>query len=143
MKILLNACFLFLLLFVAGCNNKEEITEMDNPEEIAVAFFDAIYNQKDVKKAASVCSPKLARIIMSYKSPEAVARHMFNMQYDKVEIKPDNSGVKVREQFKGSAVITLYFDGYYFDDRLKDVKRISLIQGDNGWIINKLLRDPF
>lgn len=140
---IIKACFLSLLIFLIGCNEKPEITEIDNPEEIAVAFFDAIYNQKDVKKAASVCTPKLARIIMSYKSPEAVARHMFNMKYDKVEIKPDDSGVKVREQFKGSATITLYFDGYYFEDRLKDVKRISLVQSDKGWVINKLLKDPF
>lgn len=140
---LIKLCLLSFVLLLVACGEKEDITEMDNPEDIAVEFFDAIYNQKDVKKAASVCSPKLARIIMSYKSPEAVARHMFNMKYDNVVIKPDDSGVKVREQFKGAAVITLYFDGYYFDDRLKDVKRISLVQKDNGWIIDKLLKDPF
>lgn len=133
-------CLLFLL---TACNGEKKITEIDNPEEVAVAFFDALYNEKDVKKAASVCSPKLARIILHYKSPQAVARHLFNMKYDNVMIKPDDSGVKVREQFKDSAEITLYFEGTYYGDKIKDVKRILLIQKSNGWFIDKILKDPF
>ncbi len=108
-KIALMSFFLLL----TACNSEEKITEIDNPEDVAIAFFDALYNKKDVKKAASVCSPQLARIILHYKSPQAVARHLFNMKYDSVKINPDDSGVKVREQFKDSAEIILYFDGIY------------------------------
>ncbi len=138
--ILLSVVFL-----LSACGNEDkEITSLDNPELVAVAFFDALYNEKDVKKAALVCSPKLARIILSYRSPQAVARHVFNMSYDTVEVKPDDSGVKVREQFKNKAIITLYFEGMYQEEKLKDVKRLSMIQDDNGkWIIDKLLKDPF
>ena len=134
-----------LLLLLNGCNepNKDEITEVGNPEHVAVAFFDALYNEKNVKKAALVCNPKLARLILHYQTPQAVARHMFNMSYDKVDIKPDDSGVKLREQFKGSAIITIYFDGYYQDERLKDVKRLSILQRNGQWYIDKILKDPF
>ncbi|WP_235938774.1 hypothetical protein [Thalassotalea algicola] len=147
--IITNVMKLFTSIVIAisflltGCTGEEEITEIANPELVAVAFFDALYNQKDVKKAASVCSPKLARILLHYKSPTAVGRHLFNMQYDKVEIKPDDSGVKVREQFKDDADIILYFDGYYQEDRIKDVKRVSLKQVDGNWVIDKILKDPF
>ncbi|REL29364.1 hypothetical protein [Thalassotalea euphylliae] len=134
------AAFSFLL---TGCTGEEEITELANPELVAVAFFDALYNQKDVKKAAMVCTPKLARILLHYKSPTAVSRHIFNMQFDKVEIKPDDTGVKVREQFKDNADIVLYFDGYFQNERVKDVKRISLKQVDGRWVIDKILKDPF
>ncbi len=136
---------LSLVLFISACGEKDKnkITDVDDPEIVTIEFFNALYNENNIKKAASVCSPKLARIIMHYKSTKAVARHMFNMSYDKVEIKPDDSGVKVREQFKGSAVITVYFDGYYNDNRLKDVKRLSLIQIDDRWVIDKILKDPF
>ena len=138
-KIALMSFFLLL----TACTSEEEITEIDNPEEIAIAFFDALYNKKDVKKAASVCSPQLARIILHYKSPQAVARHLFNMKYDSVKINPDDSGVKVREQFKDSAEITLYFDGIYNENRIKDIKRVSLVQQKSGWVIDKILKDPF
>ena len=135
---------LFITFFLYACGKEKEITKIDDPELVAVAFFDALYNQKDVKKAASVCSPKLARLILHYQSPQAVARHLFNMKYDKVEISPDDSGVKIREQFKNQAVITLYFDGYYHEERLKDIKRISMIQVNGGeWVIDEILKDPF
>ena len=66
------------------------------------------------------------------------------MSFDNVNIKPDNSGVKLREQFKNKAVITLYFDGNYQEQRLKDVKRLSLVQVDGGkWVIENILKDPF
>ena len=132
-----------LLLFGCGEPDKDTISNVDHPEVVAIEFFNALYNEKNIKKAASVCSPQLSRIIKHYKSHKAVARHLFNMSYDKVEITPDDSGVKVREQFKNSAVITIYFDGYYHDDHIKDVKRLSLIQIDNRWVIDKVLKDPF
>lgn len=134
-----------MLFLLSACNDvNDKITKIDNPELVAVAFFDALYNEKNVQKAASVCDTKLSKLILHYKSPQAVARHLFNMSYDTVKIKPDDSGVKIRKQFKNKAKITLYFDGKYQDNRLKDVKRISLIQVDGGrWVINKILKDPF
>ncbi|MCO4798516.1 MAG: hypothetical protein KC484_04840 [Colwelliaceae bacterium] len=140
----LKLSVLILLIAISGCSQEEDpISELDNPELVTVAFFNALYNEKDIKKAASVCSPKLARILIHYKSPQAVARHLFNMSYDKVEISPDDTGVKVREQFKNKAVITVYFDGVYQDDKFKDVKRLSLVQLDDKWVIDKILKDPF
>lgn len=132
-----------LLLFGCGEPDKDTISNVDNPEVVAIEFFNALYNEKNIKKAASVCNPKLSRIILHYKSTKAVARHLFNMSYDKVEITPDDSGVKVREQFKNSAVITIFFDGYYHDEHIKDVKRLSLVQVDDKWVIDKILKDPF
>lgn len=137
--------FLSLTLFLMGCEetDKNKISNIDDPELVAVEFFNALYNENNIKKAASVCSPKLSRIILHYKSSKAVARHLFNMSYDNVKIKTDDSGVKIREQFKDSAKITIFFDGYYNGERLKDVKRLSFVQIDDKWIIDKVLKDPF
>jgi hypothetical protein len=132
-----------LLLTACGKDESKQTIAVDNPESVAVAFFEALYNERNVEKAASVCNPKLARLILHYRSPEAVARHLFNMSYDKVEIKPDSTGVKVREQFKGSANIIIYFDGYYQENRIKDVKRLSITQDGGKWFIDKILKDPF
>lgn len=132
-----------LLLTACGDDENGDIKTSESPEDVSVAFFNAIYNEKDVKKAAKVCSPQLSRIILHYKSPKAVARHLFNMSYDSVVASPDDSGVKIREQFKGAAIITIYFDGIYDNNRVKDVKRLSLIQVEGDWIIDKILKDPF
>jgi hypothetical protein len=140
----LKYLYLPFLLLLSSCGSEEEkITKIDNPKLVAVAFFNAIYNEKNIKKAALVCNKKLSKLVLHYRTPEAVGRHLFNMSYDKVVVKPDDSGVKVREQFKESATVTVYFDGFYQDDRLKDVKRIALIQKDGKWLIDKILKDPF
>lgn len=141
-KIILSLVVILLLTACTG-EDKDKVSDMENPETVAIAFFDALYNEKNIKKAASVCSPQLKRIVLHYKSPKAVGRHLFNMSYDSVEVKPDDSGVKVREQFKEKAVITLFFDGKYNGNRVKDVKRLSMIQIDDEWVIDKILKDPF
>jgi hypothetical protein len=132
------------LLFLVACtDNSKDINKIEDPELVTVAFFNAIYNERDIKKAASVCNPKLARILMHYKSPSAVGRHLFNMSFDEVVVSPDSTGVKIREQFKDKAVITVYFEGMYQENIVKDVKRLSLVQLGNRWVINKILKDPF
>lgn len=141
---LLKLFLLCSVLFIAACEEKpNEIKEVDDPELVAVAFFNALYNEKNVKKASTVCSPQLARIILHYRSSDAVARHLFNMSYDTVVVSPDGSGVKVREQFKNNANITLYFEGMYNGDKIKDVKRVAMKQERGKWIVDKILKDPF
>ena len=145
LKIILSFLLLSSVFLLTACDSDDskKITTVNNPEIVALAFFDALYNEKNIEKAASVCNPKLARLILHYRSPQAVARHLFNMSYDKVEMKPDSSGVKIREQFKGTANITVYFDGYYQDKRFKEVKRLAVVQRDGKWFIDKILKDPF
>lgn len=132
---------LFSIAFLTGC--EEKIVDESNPELVAVAFFDELYNKKNVKNAAKLCSPQMQRIVLHYKSPEMVARHLFNMRFDKVVIQPDSSGVKVREQFKEEARITIFFEGTYGNSKIKEVKRLHMKQIDGDWVVNKILKDPF
>ena len=144
----MNKTFPFILIFLfflSACDGEEEINDIDNPKLVAVAFFETIYNEKDITKAASVCSPKLARLLLHYKTPQSVARHLFNMSFEKIiDIKPDDTGVKIRERFKDKAVVTIYIEGYYEESKIKNVKRLLLIQNDNDqWIVDEILKDPF
>ena len=148
MATLKSLLFLFLfgliiLLTACGVDETKELATVHNPEVAAVAFFNALYNEKNIKKASSVCSPTLRRLLFHYRSPSAIGRHIFNMSYDKVAVRADDSGVKVREQFKGKASVTIFFDGFYDDRRIKEAKRLSMVQIDGKWYIDKLLKDPF
>jgi len=137
---------ILLILFLSACSEGEkEIKEIDNPTLVAVAFFEAIYNEKDINKAASVCSPKLSRLLLHYKTSQSVARHLFNMSFEKVtDISPEDTGVKVRERFKDETIVTVYIEGIYDESKIKDIKRLLLIQNENGqWVIDEILKDPF
>jgi hypothetical protein len=140
----LSLIFIFTF-FLPACSDEEKIIETDDPQLVAVAFFEAIYNEKNINKAASACSPKLARLLLHYKTPQSVSRHLLNMSYEKVtQIQPDDSGIKIRELFKDEAEVTIYLSGYQGEDIIKNVKRLSLIQNDkNQWLIDKILKDPF
>jgi hypothetical protein len=133
------------IIFLPACSTEDKINNIDNPQLFAVAFFEAVYNDKDINKAASACSPKLARLLLHYKTPQSVSRHLFNMSYDEVtEIEPDKSGLKVRELFKDKVEITIYISGYFDEDIIRNVKRLSLIKNNEGqWIIDEILKDPF
>lgn len=136
---------LILLFFITACTTEEDINEIDNPKLVAIAFFEAIYNEKDINKAASVCSLKLARLLLHYKTSQSVARHLFNMSLERIiDIRPDDSGVKIRERFKDQVAVTIYIEGYYENNKVKHVKRLQLIQNDDDeWIIDEILKDPF
>ena len=140
---ILKTIILIALFFISACSDESNIEEIDNPKVVTTAFFHALYNERDVEKAASVCSPPIAKLLKHYRSVPSIGRYMFNMMYDEVEIKPDDSGVKVREQFKHSAIVTVYFDGIYQNQRIKDVKRVLLVEEGNRWIISEILKDPF
>lgn len=147
-KKLSSAFFLifFLIFFLFSCSEDEnEIKNIDNPKLVAIAFLEAIYNEKDIEKAASVCTPKLSRLLLHYRTSQAVAKHLFNMSFEKVtDIKSDDTGVKVRERFKNKAVVTVYIEGLYEEGMKKDIKQLSLIQNDDDqWVIDEILKDPF
>jgi len=67
------------------------------------------------------------------------------MSFEKViDISPDDTGVKVRERFKDQTIITVYIEGYYNESKIKDVKRLLLIQNDDDrWVIDEILKNPF
>ncbi|GAA6172936.1 hypothetical protein NBRC116592_26060 [Colwellia sp. KU-HH00111] len=134
-----------LIFLLSACGSEtKEISKIENPKLVAVAFFEAIYKENNINKAAAACSPKLSRLLLHYKTSKSVARHMFNMSFEEIiDIRPDDTGVKVRERFKDKAVVTVYLEGYYQGGKLKDVKRLSLIQKDNEWLIDEILKDPF
>lgn len=134
-----------LVITLQGCNKNSEIIEqdVDDPNLVAIEFFNALYNEKNLEKAARACSPRLARIILSYESPTAVARHLFNMTFDTVEVIPDDSGVKVREQFSKEAKLVIFFKGKFNGNRVEDVKRIKMVQNKGMWSVDRILKDPF
>ncbi|MGV2873337.1 hypothetical protein [Colwellia sp. E150_009] len=136
---------IFVFLFFLSACGEEEIHEIENPKFVAVAFFEAIYIEKNIEKAASVSGLKLGRLLRHYKTSQSVARHLFNMPFEKIiEIRPDDNGVKIRERFKDKIAVTIFLVGTHNDRKINHVKRLLLIQNDDDdWIVDEILKDPF
>jgi hypothetical protein len=128
-----------LAMFGCGSDPKEKA---DNAEGVAIAFFNAIYNQNDINKAKTLCTPRFAKEISKYVTTKNVARRLFNMSFDSVEIDAALGDAKVRGEFKNSGKLTLLFTGYRQEKIYKELKKIKLIKQGDIWLIDELLRDP-
>ncbi len=85
----------FVLLFLAGCDDRKNVPAFANPdapEYRALKFFDALYNEKNLGKVQKYTTPKLSRIIRSYGTTRGYARYVLNLQVDPgVELNIDRS----------------------------------------------------
>ena len=133
-----------LIILLSGCGNKSD--EPEQPSTVAIAFFDAVYNQQDLPAALKLTTPQYSRILNSYHTVERVQQVLFNRRYDKVEIEEDNSlsGAAIStagEQDK--AYVTLMFDGTYNGNRFRDLKKVVMVKQQGKWRVDKLKADVY
>ncbi len=132
----------FIVFFVAlamfGCGSVPK----DSAEDVAIAFFNAIYNQNDINKAKKLCTTNFAKEISKYISTKNVSRRVFNMSFDSVEIHAALGDLKVRAEFENSGSLTILFTGYRQEKIYKELKKIKLIKQGDIWLVDELLRDP-
>jgi len=132
----------FIVVFIAFISSSCSSEREDAAEDVAIAFFDAIYNKKDIEVAAALCAPNLATQIHKYMTAKNVARRLFNMSFDSVKIDAALGDIKIREEFKNSGKLTLLFTGNRHGKIYKDLKRVKLIKLNNKWFVELLLKDP-
>jgi hypothetical protein len=148
MSILLTAktpfCLLLSLL-VYSCGGDKSAQGsgrygmMDNnvPQYAAIQFFEHIYDDPTITEALKYASPKMARLIQSYRINRNVQRHVLNMAFDTVEIKPHASSAG-RIEFAKKARVTLYFEGKLNGDMLKDLRTVKLIRINKQWKVDEV-----
>ena len=128
------------LLLISACDGSKSTGAgkygmMDNniPEYAAVEFFTHIYEDKNLNGALKFASPKLSRLMKSYRINRNVQRHVLNMPYDKVEIKP-----KAANEFAKEASVSLFFEGTLNGQIIKDLRVVKLIRTKDGWKVDEV-----
>ncbi|AOW78626.1 hypothetical protein A3Q34_18355 [Colwellia sp. PAMC 20917] len=129
---------IFITLAVCSCSSDTE----DTAESVGIAFFDALYNQKDIKKTTALCTPIFAKEINKYITTKNAARRLFNMSFDSVKIDAALGDLKVREDFVNSGSLTFLFTGVRNGKIYKELKKIKLIKKGNTWLVDQILKDP-
>ncbi|WP_206486129.1 hypothetical protein [Thalassotalea sp. G2M2-11] len=136
MKSIFFTFFMGLALF--ACNKNTEVSA----DQVAVAFFDALYNQKDLDQALKYCTPRFAKEIKQFHTAKNVARRIFNMTFDSTTINAALADFKVREEFNTSGNLTILFTGDRNGKTYKEMKRIRLLKQGDTWLVDELLKDP-
>lgn len=111
-----------------------------NPEFVAIEFFEHIYSSNRLEGATELSTPKMARLLKSYHTNKSVQKHVFNMRFDKVIIKPLSRSAG-RNEFAKDAQISLFFEGELNGDILKDKRLVELIKVGNDWKVDNVSLD--
>ena len=128
-----------LLFLLISCT--EEEVKMPTDVDITVAFFDAIYNEKDLDTVLLYSSSSFKEEIRKYKTVSNVARRMLNLSFDSVSVNTQKSGAKVIDEFNEEVTMTVLLTGKRNERIFKEVKRIQLIKIHNVWLVNKLIEE--
>ncbi|NQZ80831.1 MAG: hypothetical protein HRT52_07420 [Colwellia sp.] len=138
----LKKSYLFIILFFsitfAGCNSEKKEAEL-NEKKVAIAFFDAVYNSKDINKIRKLSSEDFKKKISQYKTAKHFSRRVLNMQFDSVNIETAAANTQIIDDFNVQVTMTVLFTGQRNGSTFKDYKRIRLVKKDNAWLVDKLL----
>lgn len=144
MKSFITLCTITLMLLLNGCGSEDSPKgENNTPGNSAALFFDVLYNEKDLTKASSMATPKMARIMKSYGTAKQFARNLINMQFDEVTIEVDMTNMSLREQYGDKANINLIFTGYLNGDKVDDMRSVKMVRKKGNWYVDKINADPF
>jgi len=105
------------------------------PEFAAIEFFEHIYHSKGLEGAIQLSTPKMERLIRSYRTNKSVQKHILNMRFDTVTIKT-NSRSAGRNEFSQNAQVSIFFAGKLHGNILKDLRVVELIKVDNNWKVD-------
>ena len=128
-----------LLLLTSSC--AEEEVKIPSDVDITVAFFDAMYNKKDLDTLLLYSSSSFQEEIRKYKTVGNVARRMFNLSFDSVSVNTQKSGTKVIDQFNEEVTMTVLLTGKRNERIYKEVRRVRLIKKNQAWLVNNLIED--
>lgn len=132
------------VLMLSGCLEKEKgvgkygMMDENTPEYTALRFAQSIYDDPDISVALTLSTDRMQRILQNYRTNRNVQRHVMNLKYDAVEIKPDGGNKVGRTQFAESSTITLFFTGTYNDDKIEDLRALELVREDGQWRVDKV-----
>lgn len=108
-------------------------------KQVATAFFNAIYNEKNLEKAMSLSSNEFRLEMEKYHTVHNVARRLFNMSFDSVSLHTSAKKKQILDDYNIQVTMTVQFTGKRDGSKYKDYKKIQLIKEDNVWLVDKLL----
>jgi len=124
-------------LTILGCGPSSKTTELSE-QEVAKAFFDAIYNKKDLKKALLFTSTKLKTEVKKYKTAKHLARKLLNMSFDSVKLETSATDVQILDEFSTKVTLNVLFTGLRDGKIFKDYKKVRVVKENDVWLVDKI-----
>lgn len=138
-------CLICVLLLLTACGEETPTisAQRGSPDAAAIEFFHALYNDKDLDKAKTLCTDEYAALLESYGTAKQVSRVLMNMSYDQVDIVVNPGGRNVRQQYGDEASISLVFSGTLHSKQIEEMRTVELLKQSGRWKINAVKADKF
>jgi len=141
MDIFKNSYLFFLFLssiLLLGCNSEEKKIEISE-KQVAVSFFNAIYNEKNAKKAISLSSASFKKELEKYHTANNIAHRLFDMRFDSVSLHTSAMKTQIINEYYVQVTMMVQFTGQRNGNTYKDYKKIRLVKENDKWLVDKLL----
>jgi len=122
-----------------GCNSEEKKVVVSE-KQVAISFFEAIYNEKSAKKAMSLSSSNLKKELKKYHSANNIAHRLFNMRFDSVSLHTSAVTAQIIDESYVQVTMMVQFTGKRNGNIYKDYKKVRLIKENDKWVMDKLLK---
>ncbi len=137
LKVVGGPLLLWLLATIAGCGKEPEQT----PEQVAVAFFSAIYIDNDLDKARALTGPQLREVLDQYQSLVNIRRNLIVLAVDNPELTVMDTTADFFKKVATKARVQIHFKGTH-DDRPREADRSVMVEKlSNGWKVVEIIPD--
>ncbi|CUS49087.1 MAG: putative lipoprotein [Idiomarinaceae bacterium HL-53] len=138
-RLLLIICALILL---TGCNKESRIMKK-GPHEIAADYFEALYNERDLEKMMALSSQRNKELIEHYGNASSVARYMYNMSFDQVQVSAERPTGIVYMNRNNTVRIQVAFTGFNGTSRVDELREVVMIEEAGEWRLERVLDSPY
>ncbi|MBY6185977.1 hypothetical protein KUV89_04955 [Marinobacter hydrocarbonoclasticus] len=136
------------LLFIAalavfvlgGCDARKDTTR---PESIAIAFFDALYNQADADTAMTFVNEELRDVMRHYRIASQIQRNVIGLSLDEAELSIGEVEIDFFRRNTQQVEVLVRFNGVRDHRQIRDDRLIRLERMGEKWVITHLYSDPF
>lgn len=133
---------LSLIFTIAGCDTATEISKK-GPHEVAIAYFEALYNDRDLEKVMELSSLRNRELIEHYGNTVSIGRYMYNMSFDQVDITAERPTGIVYMNRDNTVRLQVAFTGYNGTDRYDEVREVVMIDQEGEWRLERVLDSPY
>ncbi|RAK01437.1 hypothetical protein [Aliidiomarina maris] len=128
---------IWLLLGLAGCDSSVE--RGPDADEVAIEFFDRLYNQRNLESAAELASEEYRPLLSRYGTVNAVSRYLYNMNFDQVTIEADRQGIQLYREQSDTARVQVSFSGQRNNQRVETLRDVVLVRQNNRWRVSRVM----
>lgn len=108
----------------------------DTPQYTAVLFMRGVYNDKDLTRVLKLSTERYGRILQGYYTNKSIQRQVFNLRLDTMKAEPVSGGTLLFSERQKSANIEMKIIGHYGNDKIIELKTLSMLKVNGDWKVN-------